>query len=188
MGLLQFSCFLRFHHISLHLRRLFRRTLQHRFAVKLQKCFVGYETSPNFPSAWGRVETDWLFYFCVNLSFNTLTWVEGSEVHMRATFDELSVGITKLRFHATTFNGHSAVRLWLGGFDFLVWRQQQSHNWAQAHAPIGKSFPRHVSKGQRRNTRWGCGLPGHLSLRLPRGTQTHTQLIYIAWEKERQCT
>ena len=28
------------------------------FAVKLQKCFVDYETSPDFPSARGRVDND----------------------------------------------------------------------------------------------------------------------------------
>ena len=44
---------------SLHLLKLSRRKLLHCFAVKLQKCFVEYETSPDFPSAWGRLEKDW---------------------------------------------------------------------------------------------------------------------------------
>lgn len=33
---------------SPHLLHLFRKLLEHRFAVKLQRFFVGCETSPNF--------------------------------------------------------------------------------------------------------------------------------------------
>ena len=29
------------------------------FAVKLQKCFVDYKTSPDFPSAWGPEDIDY---------------------------------------------------------------------------------------------------------------------------------
>ena len=32
--------------------------LHHCFAASLHKCFVGYETSPDFPSAWGWVDNE----------------------------------------------------------------------------------------------------------------------------------
>ena len=38
--------------------------------VKLQKCSVDYETSPDSPSAWGWVDVDWIFHFSVNCSFS----------------------------------------------------------------------------------------------------------------------
>lgn len=41
------------------------------FAATLQRCFACYKTSPDFPSAWGWVDKDWLiFNLWVNLSFN----------------------------------------------------------------------------------------------------------------------
>ena len=47
---------------SLRLLQLFRRTLQHCFAVKLQKCFVDDKTSPDFPLAWGQVDSDSIYF------------------------------------------------------------------------------------------------------------------------------
>ena len=41
--------------ISPHLLYLFRRMLQHYLAVKLQRCFVNYEASPDPLLAWGCV-------------------------------------------------------------------------------------------------------------------------------------
>ena len=41
--------------------QLFRRMLPHRFVVKLQKCFVDYETSPDIPSA--LIDNVWIFIF-----------------------------------------------------------------------------------------------------------------------------
>ena len=53
--------------LFLQLLQLFRRTMQHCFAVKLQKRFVDYETSLVFSSAW--VNNDRIFIFCANCSF-----------------------------------------------------------------------------------------------------------------------
>lgn len=40
-------------------------------AVFAVRCFACYKTSPDFPSAWGWVDKDWLiFNLWVNLSFN----------------------------------------------------------------------------------------------------------------------
>ena len=44
-----------------HPPQLFRRTLLRCFAVKLQKCFEDYETSPSFPS--GRVDHEYSLIF-----------------------------------------------------------------------------------------------------------------------------
>lgn len=37
--------------------------LQHCFAVKLQNCFMVYQTPPTFPSAWRWVDNNWIFIF-----------------------------------------------------------------------------------------------------------------------------
>ena len=42
---------------------LLETALQRCFTVTLQKCFVDYETPPNFPSAWGCVDNDLIFSF-----------------------------------------------------------------------------------------------------------------------------
>ena len=48
--------------LSPRLLQFFSRMLQRCYAVKLQKCFVSNETSPDFPSAWGEeIMTE--FYF-----------------------------------------------------------------------------------------------------------------------------
>ena len=55
------SCFLSVaFFLSPHLIKLLRRRLQCCFAVKLQRC---YETSPDFPSACGRVNNGFIFNF-----------------------------------------------------------------------------------------------------------------------------
>ena len=46
---------------------VFRRMQQHCLAVKLQKCFVDYETSQDFPLAWGRGDNDRYFISGVKL-------------------------------------------------------------------------------------------------------------------------
>lgn len=43
-------------------------------AVLLQKCFVCHETSPAFPSAWRWVDSDWIYIFWLNLSFNHIAY------------------------------------------------------------------------------------------------------------------
>ena len=48
---------------SPHLILLFIRMLWHCFAVKLQKSFVDYKTSPGLPSIWGWVDNDRNFIF-----------------------------------------------------------------------------------------------------------------------------
>ena len=48
---------------SSHLLQLFRSMLKCWLAVKLQKCFVDRKTTPDFPSAWGWVDNDWIFIF-----------------------------------------------------------------------------------------------------------------------------
>ena len=50
------------HGTILHPHQLFSRTLQRCFTVKLQKCSVEYRTSSWFPSAWGWVDNDWIFF------------------------------------------------------------------------------------------------------------------------------
>ena len=50
------SCF----KTSPQLLQLFRRMLQCCFAVKLQKCFMDYATSLDFPSSRGWVDNDWI--------------------------------------------------------------------------------------------------------------------------------
>ena len=57
--LIFFNCFLCFE-TSPQLLKLLRRMLQCCFAVKLQKCFMDYATSPDFPSSWGWVDNDWI--------------------------------------------------------------------------------------------------------------------------------
>ena len=44
--------------------------LQCRFAVKLQKRDVAYETSPHFPMAWEWVDNDSIFFFGCSDIFN----------------------------------------------------------------------------------------------------------------------
>ena len=58
--------------LFLQLLPLFRRTLQRRFAAKLQKCFVVYETSLVLSSAW--VDNDRMFIFVQTAPLNT--WME----------------------------------------------------------------------------------------------------------------
>ena len=58
---------------SPHLLQLFQRMQQGCFAVKLQKCFLDNETSPNFPSAWGWADNDWTEHFWVDFPFKDCT-------------------------------------------------------------------------------------------------------------------
>ena len=53
-----FFCFFLISETSPHLLQLCLRMLQLCFAAKLLKCFVDYETSPDFPLAWGWVAED----------------------------------------------------------------------------------------------------------------------------------
>ena len=46
---------------SRQLRLLFRKILQRCLAVKLQKCFMDYETT-SFPSTWWWVDNGWIFH------------------------------------------------------------------------------------------------------------------------------
>lgn len=55
--LIFYSCFT----TSPHILQLFGRMLQQGFAVKLQRGFVGEETSHDFPSGW--VDNDLIFVF-----------------------------------------------------------------------------------------------------------------------------
>lgn len=52
--------------------------LQLCYAAKLQKCFVDFKTSPDFPSTWERLHKDWTFDFWRNFSFNTQSPIIGS--------------------------------------------------------------------------------------------------------------
>ena len=59
-----FCCFVSHFKTSLLLLQRFKRKPQHCFAVKLQKCFVDYKTTPDFPLASARwVDNDWIFIF-----------------------------------------------------------------------------------------------------------------------------
>lgn len=42
--------------MSPHLIHLLGRMPQHRLALKLQICFLNYDPSPEFKSAWGQVD------------------------------------------------------------------------------------------------------------------------------------
>lgn len=50
-----------FSFLSLYRLHLLRGLLHRCLTVTLQKCFLTYQTSPNFPLAWGWVDTVWTF-------------------------------------------------------------------------------------------------------------------------------
>ena len=49
--------------------------LQHCFAVKLQKCSVDYESSPDLPSTWGWGDNDWSSITWGDFSFKCDIWI-----------------------------------------------------------------------------------------------------------------
>ena len=56
-----FNCFYTHSKTSPQLLQLFRRMLQCCLTVMLQKCFVGFDTKPDFPSAWRWGDNNWIF-------------------------------------------------------------------------------------------------------------------------------
>lgn len=57
-----FVCFFLFK-TSPHVCQSFGRMLQSSLAVKLEKCSVDDRTSFDFPSAWGRIDNDYILIF-----------------------------------------------------------------------------------------------------------------------------
>ena len=79
------------------LPQVLRRMLRRCFAVKLQKCFVGYETSPDFPPAWNGVDKDRIFLFLVNLSVNYIIFPSSCSSRLSSSSSSISMKLHSIQ-------------------------------------------------------------------------------------------